>query len=534
MVKIQGYELPPQVREDGSVLNWLQEKLRKDLKCLEKMDIGDRLAGNSSHKNEKMDVARDHRLGRIEIFQGILLEYDRWTRLSVEAGLAKNWGEWEKAMARKDQLAAMVQELGWEPVFHTGDRDYHRRIVALLEQSGTLRDLKGLQALYRRALGSWSQGGLCLKWTKASLQESTLEQSVQACKSPASPQEGRCTDAMRKVMTLMASALAVYRGAKPKLSVVSVSRVPSTGNGHIFLSLDQGGIRLALDPGGVGFRFSAEIYETARDPWRRALSVYYANRGTEKFQKNDKTYLSDLDAALVIDIEDGFPWLKIGQVLLAEGMRDGETILLHLSRDRHWPEAAMSLGVFSSEHKNYEAAEGYFREALRLDPSFLEAFFALKNVMQEKAAAPSFDLSVGNFAALDQDYQFFRSSLTALPKKAEFYRSFGLSLDEQLDKINLKPDSPDRNRNMNRYFAHLIAIELTFRESLRLNSRDLASWLVLAESLSLQTIALYHAGWKKESLRKRQEAITVCGQALARNPENKVVSRILAGMRALP
>lgn len=315
-----GFKLPEGISTSGTLLTWLEGKSRF---ALRRMDRGDPLDPASIEARPK-----DRSLSRVEIFNAILDDYQLATKKSLRAGLKGNWTIWERYQKERDTLAQSIQELGWHPVFHIADRDYQRRMVALIKQEAP-RDLAALQRLFLRALPNWAQGGLCFGYPpgfKESWREFTAEETVTACKSHDLANWGECNGATRKVLALMTAALSIY-SKPPKLEWWLIQKLPNSSRGHSFLALEQKNNRVALDPSPFGFSAQSMAVYLKQVPYRAAIATYYSNLalapGMEgKYAEKDQLYRKAVEINPRYDLgwnNLGWVQLKLGKPELARG-----------------------------------------------------------------------------------------------------------------------------------------------------------------------------------------------------------------------
>jgi Tfp pilus assembly protein PilF len=309
-LRLRGYRLPDGIATTGTLLPWLKGK---SLLALRKMDRGDPLDPASTEVRPK-----DRKLSRIEIFNGILDDYQLATKQSVKAGLKGNWRLWERQLKVKDGLAQAVQELGWHPVFHISDREYQRRMVGLIRKEPP-RDLTSLYRLFLLGLPGWASGGLCFAYPpdfRETWREFTAEETVKACKTHDLNTWGECNGASRKVMALMVNSLSVYRGKAIELNWWLVQQLPNSSRGHSFIAVQKAGEGpIALDPSRYGFSLSKQTILQKQTPWRISMATYYSNLalapGMEgKFEGKEMLYRK----AVEINPSYDLAWNNLGWV----------------------------------------------------------------------------------------------------------------------------------------------------------------------------------------------------------------------------
>jgi len=373
-VKIKEYLLPEGISAKGRVAEWVRQQPQE---ALQKLDRGDELNPQSL-----LERKGDKRLGRVELFQGLVQDYERWTRVAVKAGLARNWALWEGALRQKDQGARMIRELGWEPAFHIADRAYQKRIVEIIRKT-PLENENSFLKLYEAGMPSWAAGGLCLGYPRGSDKiptEMKAEETVAACKSNRADRWGGCTQTSRKVAALFQSVLAVYAGAPMEIRWMQVNELPltagmvnpsglSTGS-HAFIALQGSGRRIALDPSDLGFQNRSARY-AAIGASRGSVIAYYNNLGIDlakgkKWNEAEAAYRK----ALAIDSKSPDLWYLLGAVLKEQGkLSEAEAAYqrcLSLNpKDLH---AWMSLGSIFADQKKFVPAQEAYRKALKINP----------------------------------------------------------------------------------------------------------------------------------------------------------------------
>lgn len=346
-LQVRGFQVPAGIPTSGTLLPWLK---KKSFLALRKMDRGDPLDPTSTEVRPK-----DRKLSRIEIFNGIIDDYQLATKKSIRAGVKGNWPEWEKQLVVKDGLAQAVQELGWHPVFHIPDREYQKRMVELIRKEPP-RDIASLQRLFQLSLPRWAQGGLCFAYPqgfKETWQEFTAEETVKACKTHNLKTWGECNGASRKVMALMMNAFAVYSGARLELSWWLVQKLPDSSRGHSFIAIQSKGEKpVALDPSRYGFSLPKEVIYLQQAPWRISMATYYSNLALVpemegKFQEKERLYRKSLEINPRYDLA----WNNLGWV-------------------------SLKLGKINE-------AEVYFKRALAINPENIKASENLSNLKSE-------------------------------------------------------------------------------------------------------------------------------------------------------
>lgn len=336
---LHGYALPVGVGAGGLTAQWVAELTPKERAAI---DRGDPLGLPREQQVYPMpvDQPNDHRLGRVEIGQGLMDEYERLTRTAVTVGLGKDWVTWERVMARKDVLAATIREVGWEPAFHIASREYHRRILDLLQwdlNSGSMPE--AFTASYDAAFAGWEAGGLCLAYPagRAHVPDGqTAEAAVAACQADDRRQWGECVQTSYKVMTLAAGAAAVYGDptARPLWvnvdipltpeRCVALGEHPGCDIGHSFILFLTAFEGIALDPSGVGLIASTDPH--LLPAWRGAIAAHYTIAAGLALRKGK--WADVLEASrkcVILDPTDSLSYTYLGTSLLLSG-RHGEAV----------------------------------------------------------------------------------------------------------------------------------------------------------------------------------------------------------------
>lgn len=293
MVTIRGYTLWEQVDAGSALAQWITQHDEVQLAAMDRGD--DEGSSEGSH---------DKRLGRIELFQGVMAEYEQLTYASVQAGLHEDWPTWERLLDQKDKLAVMVGELGWRAVFHISDRAYHRRIVEIAAHT-SWTEPSAFSTFDKKVRRPWADGGLCLgyppskrAWERAPF---TADEAVAACLAGDGINFGTCYEMTLKAIHTYLGALTKYpysidafrwmeifnvdpRALKPDDPRVQLFRSTGRDLGHAFIAVARKKNStiiqiIQIDPSNIGMKWQKVATYEGMDVWRGAIATYLGNLG---------------------------------------------------------------------------------------------------------------------------------------------------------------------------------------------------------------------------------------------------------------
>ncbi|MBI2345586.1 MAG: tetratricopeptide repeat protein [Deltaproteobacteria bacterium] len=435
MVTIRGYHIPDDIRPGGPLAQWIAGY---EDGALALMDAGDIRAGRGAEclPQEGFDQPGDRRLGKVELFQFLTgVEYQQATMLAVQHGYAGHWKTWETLMQQKDYLASLVRELGFEPSFHIANRDYHRRIIELLQAvplNGGIPHT--VEMLYAMALPTWEAGGLCLAYLPFGdplrAENRSADEAVDSCMAVDGSQWATCTQTAVKALTLVMSAYELFDWAfvagmrvYPFWVTVDRLRVGPAEAAHAYIEVSikdgQAERKFALDPSmldpnvlATGRRLRAlhwhgavatahrnrAIYAAARGDWRAASHHFalalmmapddpgsYNGFGVASAAEGaTRAAMAMFMQALCFDPKDSHARFNLGKAL-AENEQDYAHAIEQFQRvvkaEPGHVKARMEMGNAHRELQQYREAEAAYRQALTIEPQYVNAYVNLCGVL---------------------------------------------------------------------------------------------------------------------------------------------------------